>query len=148
MSKGKAERPLINPMDQSLGFQLRRASNAMIADLSKRLAPLDLTVTKGSILLLIDQNPGITQIQTARVLAVKRANMAPLISALEKAGMVSKTRVDGRSHGLQLTEFGQQMAHKVKVLVDAHENKFSKRLTAPLLAGMIEELPAFWRTET
>ena len=134
-------------MDQSLGFQLRRASNTMIADLSKRLAPLDLTVTKGSVLLLIDRNPGITQIQTARVLAVKRANMAPLIGALEKVGMVSKTRVDGRSHGLQLTEFGQQVAGKVKALVEAHEKKFGNRLSPQLLAGLLEELPTFWRPE-
>lgn len=135
---------LINPMPASLGFQLRRASNAMIADLSKRLSPLDLTVTKASVMLLIDLNPGITQIQISRVLAVKRANMVPLINALDKSGLVEKTRVDGRSQGLQLSERGKEVCARVHKIVQAHEKRFTSRLSPAVLQGIFDELFLVW----
>lgn len=138
---------LINPMPRSLGFLLRRASNAMVADLSKRLSPLDLTVTKASILLLIDLNPGITQIQISRILGVKRANMVPLITALDKQGLVDKTRVDGRSQGLELSVLGKEVCTRAQKIIQSHEQKFAGKISPALHKAILDELFLIWDGE-
>lgn len=146
-AKALAEENLDNTVALSLGYQLRRAANAMIADLSRRLAPLDLTVTKGSVLMLIQSNPGITQIQISRALGIKRANMVPLISSLERQGLIYKTRVDGRSQGLKLTDEGEETVTRAARIVASHEKRFQERISKDLLQGIFDEMYLLWEDE-
>src|SRR4051812_1971702 len=101
---------LVNPLQSLAGYQLRRASLAVGADLSERLDVLGLTVVSLSVLLLIEANPGVTQSQLGRLLAIKRANMAPLAAQFSNRGLIDREAADGRSHGLALTPEGAALA--------------------------------------
>lgn len=118
-------------LDALFGYQLRRASAVMMADLTERLAPSGLTVVEASLLWLVETRSGATQSEIGRTLGVQRANMVPLITKLSGRGLIKKTRVDGRSQGLSLTEAGRSQMEMVKAIIAAHEEKFSA-----CLAGM------------
>ena len=81
--------PLVRPdLGSPLGYQLRRVSVLMMADLGARLAPTGLRPTEVTVLLLIGANPGCQQGEVGEMLGIKRANMVPLIARLVKKGLV------------------------------------------------------------
>ncbi len=128
--------PLTNPLQRLAGYQLRRASLMVAADLSERLEFLGLTVVSLSVLLLIEANPGITQSQLGRMLAIKTANMAPLAAQFTSRRLIARQAADGRSHGLQLTPDGKFLAKQAWACVEANEAKYF----GPNPARRIEEL--------
>lgn len=91
---------LENPLEERLGYQLRRASNAMMTELAGRLETLNLRIVEASVLVLIKANPAITQTEIGRSLGIQRANMVPLIAGLMERGLVNRQAADGRSHAL------------------------------------------------
>jgi DNA-binding MarR family transcriptional regulator len=99
--------PLPDPFAELLGYQLRRLSQLVMADLAERMDPLNLRPTEASVLYVIAATPGATQSDIGRMLGIKRANMAPLIAGLEARGLVSRQAVDGRSQALRLTPEGE-----------------------------------------
>jgi DNA-binding MarR family transcriptional regulator len=119
-----AEDTVVNPLEQLLGYQLRRASSAMMGELARGLARLELRPSEASVLLLIGANPGITQSELGRVLGIKRANMAPLSAALERRDLILRTRVDGRSQGLSLTEKGEEASAGALAEMQAHDRRY------------------------
>lgn len=141
------EDQLSNPLTGLIGYHIRRASNALVADLAARLAPLELSPTKGSVLLLIRENPGIAQIQISRVLSIKRANMVPLITGLDKQGLISRTPVDGRSQGLELSEKGRDIAARVERCIVDSEAHFRERLSRGGAELLLAELSRLWEDE-
>ncbi len=123
---------LSDPLETLLGYQLRRASNVMMADLGSRLQAIELRPVEASILTLIDANPGCTQSDLGRSLGIQRANMAPLMTGLTKAGLVDRVPLGGRSQALRLTRTGTERVKTVHAIIDAHEARFL-RLFAPEL---------------
>lgn len=135
---------LKSTLNTFLGYQLRRASNAMLSDLSPELAKIELTVTQAVVLLLIDYSGGITQSEIVDILSIKRANMAPLIGILESKGLLIRIPRDGRSQGLVLTAEGKTTAMRALKKINAHEKKFTAKLSSSLVNDMHEALPRFW----
>jgi DNA-binding MarR family transcriptional regulator len=129
MADAGANRGVSSPLDGLLGYQLRRASSAVMADFAQGLARIDLKPSEASVLLLIEDNPRATQSEIGRVLGIKRANMAPLVAALEKRELVERAPVDGRSQGLTLTAHGGQIALEARAVVHSNEAKFFGRLS-------------------
>lgn len=121
---------LTNALEGRLGYQLRRASAVMMADLSRELADLDLRPAEVTTLLVIAENPDCSQTEVGQALAIKRANMVPIISRLMERGLVDRRRLDGRSHALTLTMQGAKVADEAVSRIDAHEARFIE-----LLAG-------------
>jgi DNA-binding MarR family transcriptional regulator len=117
---------LTNSLESRLGYQLRRASAVMMADLSRELADLDLRPAEVTTLLVIAENPECSQTEVGQVLAIKRANMVPIISRLMNRGLVERRRLDGRSHALTLTEEGRKTADDAVARIDQHENRFTQ----------------------
>lgn len=124
---------LHDPISSRLGYLLRRASSAMMADLGTALAEIALRPVEGTILILVGANPGCTQSDLGRMLGIKRANMVPLISALATRGYIEKSPVDGRSLALSLTAQGERVRQAVENVMDVHESRFER-----LLAGADE----------
>src|SRR5882762_7651694 len=104
----------VDPLRDFPGYALRRASVATMQTLARRLTELDLRPTETSVLLVIESNPNITQSEIGRMLDIAGANMAPLISRLEKRELVQRQPVDGRSHGLALTSRGRALNVRAK----------------------------------
>lgn len=130
----------IHPLDNLLGYHLRRASAVMMADLGERLLAVDLRPTEATILLLIEAYPGCIQSDVGRILGVQRANMVPMIASLEKAGLIIRSAMDGRSHALNLTQQGEATMKAAKICIDAHECHFQSLFTANESGGLIASM--------
>jgi len=133
---------LENPLEQRLGYQLRRASNAMMTDLATRLQALHLRIVEASVLVLIKANPAITQTEIGRSLGIQRANMVPLIAGLMERGLVNRQAADGRSHALSLTATGRSLTTKVEGVMQGHEDSFLAGLSQADRARLVRLLGA------
>lgn len=131
---------IANPLAGRVGYQLRRASSLMMADLSQRLGTLKLRPADASVLLAIQANPGITQSQIGRMLGIQRANMAPLAASLQARGAIDGQPVDGRSVGYCLTADGEALADAVLGHIDAHEQRFLSELSPTARKDLIDWL--------
>lgn len=132
---------LTNALESRLGYQLRRASAVMMADLARELSDLELRPAEVTTLLVVAQNPDCSQTEVGQVLGIKRANMVPIISRLMDRGLVARTRIDGRSHALHLTDAGQRLSDEAVARIDSHEARFAELLGADDLATLFRSLP-------
>ncbi|MGE4481969.1 MarR family winged helix-turn-helix transcriptional regulator [Acidocella sp.] len=139
-----AIQPPVNPLESLLGYQLRRASQAMLADLAAELADLDLRVTDMSVLLVIETNPDITQSEIGRVLAIQRANMVPLITQLERRGLVRRGATIGRAQALRLTAAGRALARDCHKRVAEHEGHYLADLSKTRRGTLLNLLRTIW----
>lgn len=137
-----------NPLECLLGYQLRRASQTMLADLGVELAKLDVKVTEMSALMIIGANPGITQSEVSRILAIQRANMVPLVTQLEKRGAICKAVATGRAQALRLTPAGRRLMRQCQKLITAHENRFLNDISKAERETLIETVRLVWATQS
>ena len=138
---------IINPLEERLGYQLRRASTVMQADLTKALSGLSLRPHEASALLLIEKNPGITQSEIGRSLGIKRANMAPIAAMLSNRHLVERSRFDGRSQGLRLSPEGEALAHTVHKRMNVHEARFLPGLSPSERVALTSAIAKVWADE-
>jgi DNA-binding MarR family transcriptional regulator len=134
----------LNPLEDLLGYQLRRASQAMLEDLVATLSDLDLRPPSVSVLLLVGANPGLTQSRIGQILAIERANMVPMTAKLTRHGLLTRSRTDGRSHGLHLTDEGKRVAAKIRKRIAEHESKFWGNTKAGERAAVLKFLKSLW----
>lgn len=146
MEKATHARTLEDPIAERLGYLLRRASSAMMADLGAALAEIGLRPVEGTILVLVAANPGCIQSDLGRALGVKRANMVPLVAALAGRGLIDKAPVDGRSLALTLTREGEAMRERAESIIDAHEARFAALLDGVDQGGLRAALTAIARS--
>ena len=137
--------PPVNPLENLLGYQLRRASQAMLDDLASALDEFDLRPTSVSVLLLVASNPGITQSRIGQALSIERANTAPITANFTKRGLLTRSRADGRSHGLHLTGKGKTVVVKIRKRIASHEAKFWKDTKAPERDAALIFLRSLWK---
>jgi DNA-binding MarR family transcriptional regulator len=133
-----------DPLQTFPGYLLRRASSALTAKLSRRLATLDLRIADMSILFFIEANPGITQSELGRLLDIQRANMTPITAKLGARGLISRATVDGRSQGLELTSAGAALSLKARTIADTFERELIERVAPNLRAHVAPVLTALW----
>jgi len=112
---------LTDPLKKLLGYRLRRASAAAMSSLAQELSGENFSASLASVLLMIESNPGETQAQIGRVLAIKRANIAPMIAKLEVDGLIRKESIDGRSFGLVVTRHGKKRADHLAAIFAAND---------------------------
>ena len=142
--------PAMPVFDTLLGYQIRRLSLVVMADLSEALAPLALRPAESSVLMAIEANAGLTQSELGRMLGIKRANMAPLIAGLESRAAISRDAVDGRSQALHLTEDGKALHALALAATQAHEQRCFGTLTDDDRLSLCRDLNRLWaaRAET
>jgi DNA-binding MarR family transcriptional regulator len=133
-----------HPLEIYLGYQLRRAATHMQADLAMRISDLGLTMVEMSTLLVIEANPGVTQSEIGRMIAIKRANMAPLAAGLQAKGLITSTPVDKRSNGLNLTAKGAEIVAAIHLRVEENENLLFRRFTPKERAGLVAQVRRIW----
>ena len=95
-----------DPLANLPGYALRRAANAMMADLSPRLARIDLRLAEASVLLLVERGNDMTSSEIGRMLDIQRANMVPLLGRLDAAGLIERLPIDRKSQAIVLTAAG------------------------------------------
>jgi DNA-binding MarR family transcriptional regulator len=134
-----------DPFGSLLGYHLRRASVAVMADLAAALAPLELSPVEASVLFVIGAAGGVTQAEIGRRLGIARANMAPLMARLIQTGLVGREAVDGRSQALTLTPGGRAIHDHARAAARAHEARLFGGFTSAERAKILVRLRELWQ---
>jgi DNA-binding MarR family transcriptional regulator len=129
------------------GYALRRAANAMMADLSRRLGAIDLRIAEASVLLLIDGREDATASEIGRTLDIQRANMVPLLGRLEMAGLIERKPIDGKSQAVLLTTLGRQRRAEADAITEAFEEDLLSRIDPQHRDHLVPALSALWGGE-
>lgn len=129
-----------HPLGDALGYWLRRASSALMADLGRRLGDVELSIVEATVVVLIGANENISQSTLGRELGIKSANMAPMIARLTARGLVARGRTEGRSQGLVLTTAGKRTAKQAFEIVQQFETEIAADVPEPLLEQMQAKL--------
>jgi len=120
--------------DESLrsfaGYSMKRTFNVVKADLARVLEPYGLRMMTFTALILIVDNPDLSQTQLAGALAIERSNLVTIIDDLEKNGWIARNPApnDRRTHALRATRAGRELLEKAFAAARAHEET--------LLAGL------------
>lgn len=133
------------PLEGLVGYQLRRASTAMRTNLTDRYEKIGLRLVEATVLIMIDENPGIKQSQIGNSLQIKSANMTPMVAFLEQNNHITRKRLDGRSQGLFLTPHGEKTIKEIWRCVDENENWIASCLTDIDKEAMIKSLKKIWQ---
>ncbi len=141
----KSAADLHDPLRAFPGYLIRRASMSLLGELNDRLSEFELRHTSFSLLQLIAANPGIKQTDAGRALEIKRANMVPLVAALEERGCITRKPIDGRSQGIELTAIGKRLARKALRVVRNHEKELIERVPEELQPAVVPVLTYLWK---
>lgn len=134
-----------DPLPRYPGYALRRAANAMAAELAARLEEVDMRQVDASVLILIGANPDVTASALGRQLDIRRANMVPLLKGLEDVGYILRNPLDGKSQGLMLTEAGQTAMAQARAIIERFEGEMLARVPLEHREHLLPALHALWR---
>ncbi len=98
---------LQEPLENHVGYQLRRLAMQIQVDLTTEFKALELIPSTASILLILSSQKDVIQMDLSHLLGIKRTNISPMVVSLEKRGLVSRSSLDGRSQYVELTEQGK-----------------------------------------
>jgi DNA-binding MarR family transcriptional regulator len=124
-----------------VGFRLRRVQNQLSRDFASATAERGLRSGVFSSLALISANPGISQAELSREIAMDKSVTVTLIDDLEKRGWAQRKRspTDRRRHALYITEAGEQELEAIFAVVSETENAVLHQLS-PAELMLLSEL--------
>lgn len=137
---------LSNPVDERLGFHLRRVSGLAMAALGDALTVVGLRVLEATVLIEIAAKPGVTLSDLGRLLGIKRANMTPLVAGLVERGYLLSKRKDGRSQALSLSKAGRELYDKTMHIIEVYEQTFFAALDDDDKNVLIKHLRTLWQS--
>jgi DNA-binding MarR family transcriptional regulator len=118
-------------LDELTGYAVRRAQLSIYEDFARALAAEALTPQRFSSLVIIENNPGISQTRLAEVMGIARSGVVAIIDRFEKDAIVERCAADDRrSYDLRLTRQGQKEVKRYKKAVKAHDEHVSQALSA------------------
>ena len=127
--KSRADGRVFRANDDTLrgfvGYHMKRAFNVVQADLTKTLQPFELRMLTYTALVLIVDNPGLSQSQLAHAMDVERPNLVVIVDELEQRDLITRNRVptDRRAYALLATLKGQRLCKRAVKAVVAHEDR-------------------------
>ena len=144
---GPQAAPMTDVFRNRPGYALRRAANAMMAELARRLATIDLRIAEASVLLLVNDRLDVTASEIGRTLDIQRANMVPLLGRLEDAGLIERRPIDGKSQAVLLTTKGQTRRAEADAITDTFEHELLQRIAPEHRDHLVPALGALWRAD-
>ncbi len=133
-----------DPLAHLPGYALRRATSAMMAQLASRFAAVDLRISDASVLQLIGSRTDLTSTEIGRVLDIQRANMVPLLSRLEQAGLIRRVPIDRKSQAIVLTAAGERRRAEAEAITHTFERELLLRIPEAHRAHLLPALHALW----
>jgi len=128
-----AARPVrLGPLNGYIGYLLRRAQMWAMTGFLETMKEVDLRPTQYSVLILINENPGIRQTEVCAALGLQKANFVPLLNELERRGLALRKvgAPDRRSSALYLTSQGETLLQQANELHSKWEGQIAARLGA------------------
>ncbi len=119
-------------IESFLGYSARRASEAILGNFNRRMAPLKLRPVDFTVLALAGSNPGITSSQVCQLLDIQSPNLVVLVKQLQDRELVERRPHprDGRALGLHLTPEGQRLVEQGTALAYEADEEATARLSA------------------
>ncbi|MDG2091489.1 MAG: MarR family transcriptional regulator [Gammaproteobacteria bacterium] len=131
---------LQEPLENHMGYQLRRAAVLVQADLTAVLKELNLIPSAAFILLVLSNKKDLIQMELSNLLGIQRTNISPLIARLEKRGFLSRSSLDGRSHYLKLTGQGIKEIPRILDCLEQHAKNCFAHLSASKMSKLNKAL--------
>lgn len=120
-------RPLnVGVLPNLLGYNVRRAHMALWRDFNRTVGTGLVRPGLFSMMVLVDENPGIAQIELATQLDIDKATIVGLIRQLQRQGWVDRrpSSTDRRRQDLYLTAQGRQQLTILRREMLEHEQRF------------------------
>lgn len=139
------ERIALGDLSDNLGYRVRRAQLWVFKDVSRRLAPFDLSPAQFSVLTVIDANPGVNQLAVASALDIERAGLGRLVDRLAQQGLVTRTAsaVHPRYYVLHLTAAGERLLDRARPLIAESEKALAEKLGPRAYQSLLQTLSIF-----
>lgn len=139
---GAASEQALGSLAEIVGFHIRLAHGAVYRHFTETFADLDLTQKQVSVLWLVDEHPGISQIEVGQRLSMDRATTMTIVNRLQERDYVRRERSasDGRKQALHLTAAGGTALADAKQAVRAHEAWLKRRFSAAEIEKLVEML--------
>lgn len=111
------------------GYLIRQAQLWVFEDFVATLAPLALRPAQYSMLVVIRDNAGLSQMALAEVLGIGRSGIIPPLDYLQARGLLERTATsDRRTHALHLTAAGNKLLAEADRLVAQHEQRLMEKV--------------------
>lgn len=119
------------PLAEIVGLHIGIANNAILQHFRKTFERLQLTPKQTSLLWLVDENPGLSQVDFARLFRIDRATMLGITNTLSRRGLVERRPIPNhrRRLGLHLTAAGRTILAEAQQQVATHEAWVKSRFT-------------------
>ncbi|HTN13278.1 MAG TPA: MarR family transcriptional regulator [Sphingomonadaceae bacterium] len=132
----------VGELNDIVGFHIRLAHGAVYRHFTETFLDLDLTQKQVSVLWLVGEYPGISQIELGQRLRMDRATTMTIVNRLQDRGYLRRERseTDGRKQALYLTEEGAKALARAKQAIGEHEEWLKSRFTAEEVEKLVEML--------
>jgi DNA-binding MarR family transcriptional regulator len=116
------------PLPDYLGYLLRRAQARVFADFADTLRE-EVTPGEFGLLMLVQANPGITQVRLAAALGLDKSTLSPALARLTRRGLLRRHPLPDRRHqALRLAPGAARVVEDLRTRVEAHEARIGAAL--------------------
>lgn len=132
----------IGALDGILGFHIRLAHGAVYRHFTETFAGLGLTQKQVSVVWLVAESPGISQVELGNRLRMDRATTMTIVNRLQDRTYLRRERSasDGRKQSLHLTSEGEAALKEARRCISAHEDWLKSRFSAAEVEKLVEML--------
>ena len=132
----------IGELNDIVGFHIRLAHGACYRHFTETFSDLELTQKQVSVLWLVDDHPGISQIEVGTRLRMDRATTMTIVNRLQARGYMrrEKSETDGRKQALYLTANGHEALAEAKTCIGEHEGWLKSRFNEREIQTLMELL--------
>lgn len=132
----------IGELNDIVGFHIRLAHGAVYRHFTETFSDIDLTQKQVSVLWLVADNPGMSQIEVGQRLQMDRATTMTIVNRLQDRLYLRRERceTDGRKQALFLTEGGEKALMQAKHAIGEHEEWLKGRFTDDEIEKLVEML--------
>ncbi len=129
-------------LNDILGLRIRLAHGAVYRHFTETFVGIDLTQKQVSALWLVNDNPGISQIELGGRLRMDRATTMTIVNRLQDRDFMRRERStsDGRKQALYLTQAGTAALIEAKTAIGEHEAWLKGRFSAEEIDKLVEML--------
>jgi DNA-binding MarR family transcriptional regulator len=136
-ARGKTIR--LGPLTDYAGYHLRLAQDASFQAFVSRVGGSDIRPGYFTLLMLMRENPGITQTAISQASGRDKSTLTPAMRYLEDNGYVERRRApsDRRAYGLYLTPLGEEAIAQLSRHASAHDADLDRIIGAERKAEFI-----------
>lgn len=134
-------------LDCLLGYKLRRAQLAFFDSFSAACSDLGISPGLFGVLVVVKENPGLTQTAVAKALGNDRSAMVAVVDRLESMELIERrpSKKDRRSYALFMTPYGETFFGGLLERVRAHEDELCQYLKSGEKERLLDMLDRFPR---